>query len=100
MTVIPETINDRNILYLDIQQDLQEFKAADLKNWVLFVIEDNIHNPIISQFADMCIDKDVLYVCAAGRACSEVVIYLTLKWWTGKWQTKSSQPGINRTMMF
>ena len=72
MTDIQETINDRNILYLDIHQDLRELEAADLKNWVLFVIEDNIHNPILGQFAEMCIDKDVLYVCAAGKACSEV----------------------------
>lgn len=72
MTAIPETINDRNILYLEIQQDLQRLEALNLKNWVLFVIEDNIHNPILGQFADMCIDKDVLYVCAAGKACSEV----------------------------
>jgi hypothetical protein len=39
---------------------------------VLFVIEDNIHNPVLAQFADLCIDKYVLYVCAAGKACSEV----------------------------
>lgn len=72
MTAITETINDRNILYLEIHQDLQRLDALDLKNWVLFVIEDNIHNPVLGQFADMCIDKDVLYVCAAGKACSEV----------------------------
>jgi hypothetical protein len=72
MTAIPDTINERNILYLEIQQDLQQLEALDLKNWVLFVIEDNIHNPILGQFADICIDKDVLYVCAAGKACSEV----------------------------
>ncbi|RYE57831.1 MAG: hypothetical protein EOP48_04935 [Sphingobacteriales bacterium] len=72
MTTIPETIKDRKVIYVDIQQELQEFEAADLMNWVLFVIEDNIHNPILGQFADLCIEKDVLYVCAAGKACSEV----------------------------
>ncbi|HZH64554.1 MAG TPA: hypothetical protein VEY10_06635 [Flavisolibacter sp.] len=72
MTAISETINNRKILYLDIQQELQQLESAELKNWVLFVIEDNIHNPILGQFADLCIDKDVLYVCAAGQACSEV----------------------------
>lgn len=72
MIVIPETINDRNILYLDIRQDLQQLEALVLKNWVLFVIADNIDNPTLGQFADMCIDKNVLYVCAAGKACSEV----------------------------
>lgn len=72
MTTISETIKDRKVVYLNIQQDLQEFETADFKNWVLFMIEDNIHNPILGQFADLCIDKDVLYVCAAGKACSEV----------------------------
>ena len=72
MIVISETINNRKILYLDIQQDLQQLQAADLKNWLLFVIEDKIHNPVLGKFADLCIDKDVLYVCAAGKACSEV----------------------------
>ena len=72
MTSIPETINDRNILYIDIQENLGEFEAADFKNWVLFVIEDNIQNRMLGQFADLCIDRDVVYVCAAGKACSEV----------------------------
>ena len=72
MTAITDTINNRNIFYFNIGQDLQEFQAAELKSWVLFVVEDNIHNPILGQFADMCIDKDVLYVCATGKACSEV----------------------------
>ena len=57
---------------MDIQQELIQLKSVDLKNWVLFVIEDNIHNPILEQFADLCIDKDVLYVCAVGKACNEV----------------------------
>ena len=72
MTLLPKTINNRIILYLDIEDDLQELEGLDLKNWVLFVIEDNIKNPILSRFADLCIDKNVLYVCAAGKACSEI----------------------------
>lgn len=72
MITIPEIINERTILYLDIQQDLKEFESADLKNWVLFVIEDDADNPVHEQFAEICIDKEVLYVCAAGKACSEM----------------------------
>ena len=67
-----EIINHRKILYVNIPPDLQQFESTDLKNWILFVIEDNIYNPVLGRFADMCIDKDVLYVCAAGKACSEV----------------------------
>jgi hypothetical protein len=72
MTAISETINNRKIFYLDIQQDLPELETLKLKNWILFVIEDNIKNPILRRFANLCIDKDVLYVCTAGKACSEV----------------------------
>lgn len=72
MTTIPETLMNRRILYLDIRQDLQEFERAELGNWILFVIEDNIWNPILRKFAEMCLDKEVLYVCAAGKACSEI----------------------------
>lgn len=72
MTLIPEIINTRKILYLDIAGDLKEFQNVELKNWVLFVIEDNIHNPILWDFAGMCIDKGVLYVCATGKACSQM----------------------------
>lgn len=72
MTAISETINNRRILYLDIRQDLQEFESLDLKNWVLFVIEDGSKNPILRQFAELCIDREVLYVCAAGKAGSEL----------------------------
>jgi hypothetical protein len=72
MTVLSKTINNRNILYLDIKDDLQEFEGLDLKNWVLFIIEDNIKNPILRRFADLSIDKGVLYVCAVGKACNEI----------------------------
>jgi hypothetical protein len=67
-----EKVDERTICYLDIEQDLSELKAADLKNWGLFVIEDNFRNPILHEFADICIDKDVLYMCAAGKACSQI----------------------------
>ena len=53
---------------MSIQESLEELKAYKLSNWVLFVIGDNIHNPVLGEFAQVCIDKNVLYVCAAGRA--------------------------------
>ena len=43
-----------------------------LKNWILFVIEDNSLNPILSEFAEICIDKNVLYVCTSGKAAKQV----------------------------
>lgn len=65
-------INNRQILYLDIGNDLDEFSAAQLTNWVVFVICDDITNPLLTPFASNCIDKDVLYMYAAGKVCSEI----------------------------
>jgi hypothetical protein len=72
MTSLPSSINHRHIFYIDIYENFEEYLTVDVKNWVLFIIEDNPHNPYLLPFAEWCIDKDVLYVCAAGKACSEV----------------------------
>ena len=71
MTLLPQKINNRRIFYLDIHQGFDNAITIDLKNRVLFIIADGIQNPDLSPFAEWCIDKDVLYVCAAGAACSE-----------------------------
>jgi len=67
MTTITEIINGRKIFYLDISNDLEIFKSYAFGNWVLLVILDNPAD-LPERFADICIDKDVLYVCAAGDA--------------------------------
>jgi len=72
MTKVLGTINNRQILYLDVEDNVDEFALMPLKNWILFIIEDDDRNPILYSFADLCIDKEVLYVCATGKACSEV----------------------------
>ena len=72
MTSITETINNRQILYFDIDDNLEDFISISLSNWILFVIVDDIDNPILNSFAELCIDRDVLYVCATGKACSQV----------------------------
>ena len=72
MTSIPARINNRKIVYLDIVDDLREFNALPLNKWILFVIEDDIMNPVLPFFASLCIEKDVVYVCSAGKACSEM----------------------------
>jgi hypothetical protein len=72
MTILPQTINNRKILYLDIGDNLTEFKAIEFTNWVVFVIEDNYDNPILRDFAELCIDKNLLYMHATGKVCSEI----------------------------
>jgi len=71
MTTFPEKINTRKIVYLNIQDSLLEFSQTVLNNWVVFIIADDITNPILRAFANLCIDKSVLYMHATGKACSE-----------------------------
>jgi hypothetical protein len=72
MILIPDNINSRKILYQDIKDDLQELASLNLENWVLFVIEDRKDNPILWSFAQLCIDKELLYMAAVGDACSQI----------------------------
>jgi hypothetical protein len=72
MILIPDIINNRKILYLEIKDDLQELANINLKNWVLFVIEDDATNPILWPFAELCIVKELLYMTATGKACSKI----------------------------
>ncbi len=72
MTILLNEINNRKILYLQIRDNLDELKTINLTNWVVFVIEDNINNPILEPFANLCIDKNILYMHATGKACSEI----------------------------
>jgi hypothetical protein len=72
MVLLSEKINNRRIFYFDIKDNLEEFKNSELSNWVVFVIADEINTSILKPFAEMCIDKNVLYMNASGKACSEV----------------------------
>jgi hypothetical protein len=55
-----------------VEDNLSELESFNLKNWVVLVIENNIANPILEPFANLCIDKNVLYMHATGKDCSEV----------------------------
>jgi hypothetical protein len=72
MNQLVERINSRQILYLKVSDDLSELMEADLEHWVLFVICDDPKLPILESFVETCINKGVLYMCAAGAAGSEM----------------------------
>lgn len=72
MILVSPIINDRKILYLQLKDNLEDLKSAALTNWIVFVIADDINLPILEKLADMCIDNDVLYMCATGKVCSQV----------------------------
>ena len=72
MILVPPAINNRNVFYLEIRDSLEEFRRLQLQNWVVYVIEDDKNNPILSEFVEICINKDLLYMYATGKACSEI----------------------------
>lgn len=72
MRQIPEIINGRQIFYMDLDCGLQVFEDFPLKNWVLVVVADDLGHPLLNVFSELCIDKDVIYVCAAGEVASEL----------------------------
>lgn len=67
-----DTVNDRKVFYLSLQDSLEKFEVLNLTDWAVFIIEDNVTNPLLETFASMCIDKEVLYMTATGKACSSI----------------------------
>jgi hypothetical protein len=65
-------INDRNVLYCDIQRSLTEIEEFPTENWLLFAIADKDQLGLLPLFAEKCLDKGVLYICGAGQASSEI----------------------------
>ncbi len=72
MFKVQGTISDRHILYLDIDDDLNEFGQIELHSWVTFIIADDIDHPLLERFAELSIDKNLIYMAATGNACSQV----------------------------
>jgi hypothetical protein len=72
MLKVQGTINDREILYIDIKDSITEFEQMDLNSWVCYVIADDISHPFLNLFAECSISKNLLYMAATGKACSEV----------------------------
>jgi hypothetical protein len=68
MNQIHEVINGRHIFFLNALEDAALFVKTDFNNWALLVLANDAMSPILREFAEACINKDVLYVCAAGRA--------------------------------
>ena len=57
---------------MNVKENLAELAQAPLANWVLYVIADDAQLPVLDAFVELCINKNVLYVCATGAACSEI----------------------------
>jgi hypothetical protein len=72
MQLLKNIINDRRLFYTVVGDDLNDLKSTELANWALLVIEDNAANPVLWEFAHVCVGKDLLYMMAAGKDGSRV----------------------------
>ena len=65
-------VNNRNIYYCDLGNDFTRIEEFPTKNWLLFAIADKGQLGLLYSFAEKCLDKNVLYICGAGEAGSEI----------------------------
>ena len=72
MQIVQGTINDRKVLYFDIDDSLNEIERIELESWVTYVIADDVSHPLLNRYAEMAIDKNLLYMSATGKAGSEI----------------------------
>lgn len=63
---------NRHIFYCDLENDLNKTEEFPTKNWLLFAIADKAQLDLLYSFAERCLDRNVLYICGAGEACSEI----------------------------
>lgn len=60
-------VNEREVYYFNTLNGSDwEFP----KNWILFIITSDSNIKSIMEFAKLCLDNNVLYVCCAGDAAS------------------------------
>src|SRR4051812_8215957 len=67
-----EKVNNRHVIYYDAHKNLDEFNATELNNWLAFVIADDYKHPLLLPFAETSINKSILYMCATGKAGSQI----------------------------
>ena len=72
MQIVQGTINDRKVLYFDIKDNLNEIEKIELESWGTYVIADDVSHPLLVRYAEMAIDKNLLYMSATGKVGSEI----------------------------
>jgi hypothetical protein len=62
-------INNRHIIYLEYDPYSEWVKYIPDSNWLLFVITDQKNVELFDEINGIVIDKNVVYVCSAGKEC-------------------------------
>ena len=65
-------INDREIFYIDTINNPGWETVLPESNWSLFAIADDKQISQLDHLAKICLDKNVLYICGAGKASSRI----------------------------
>ncbi|MBL0337260.1 MAG: hypothetical protein IPP73_18580 [Chitinophagaceae bacterium] len=71
MTSTLDTINNREVIYLDVSNSLDKISLFPKENWLLFVIADKAQIPLLDRFAELSLKHSPLFVCASGEASQE-----------------------------
>jgi len=60
-------INDREIFYISIRDNLNWMKLLPTEKWVAFTISDNEDKEMLNDCTIGILDKNVTYTCSAGE---------------------------------
>jgi hypothetical protein len=61
--------NHRQVFYLNIHRDGEWFSKLPDEKWIVFTISDEKDIQLISMIVDKCLNKNVGYICCAGKTC-------------------------------
>ena len=62
-------IDGRELFYTNILANGRWYEELPDENWTGFIICDSKEVPFISEIVNKCLDKNIGYVCCAGKAC-------------------------------
>jgi hypothetical protein len=69
---LQQTVSNRKVSYLDVKINPNDFINASLQNWMVVVVANELKDPLLHRLAKICIDKELMYMCACGDAGREI----------------------------
>lgn len=73
------TINNREILYLNVRKSDNWAEELPQGNWCVFTIADNDDNELLDNAVSKCLDNLVIYTCSAGQLASRTELSFDLE---------------------
>lgn len=60
---------ERQLFYINVNTNTNWAESLPTQNWLVFAIGDEKDIDAYSTLSDVCIEKNVAYVCSAGKYC-------------------------------